>query len=256
MSVSKAKDAARLLVSARRTGDTLDNLPSELRATTQAEAHAIQDAMLAELGPVGAWKIPAGDDPAPFLSPLPASEVHGQGYIRPLGPLPIVIAELEIGVRLVRDLPLRARTPYQASEMGAAIASLHPLIELITFSWTDRDQVDRLTQLSDLQNSAALVVGDSLNDWQEFAADTTELRLLLDDTVVASTASGAGMGQILSTLAYLANHAAERGLALQAGQIVTTGARLVAPVGGATRISGEIAGLGTVWTMLERAKRE
>ncbi len=246
---NSAPEAARLLLAARHTGTTLLHLPEHLRPQSQADAHRIQDAIVSQLGPVGGWKIFAGNDPAPFLSPLPATLIFSQGHEAPQSPLPIVLVELEVALTLGEDLPAHD-APYDAAAVRNAIASFHPLLELISFSWTDRDQVDRLTQLGDLQNSAGFVVGGGQTNWQEFDAANAQSSLSLDGAEIASTATGCDLDTILRTLALLANHAAARGIALRKGQVITTGSRLVVPIGGAKSIRGEIGGLGPVWTTL------
>jgi 2-keto-4-pentenoate hydratase len=247
--VPLAPEAARLLVDARRTGTTLSHLPEHLRPASQADAHRIQDAIVARLGTVGGWKIFAGDDAAPFLSPVPGSLIFHQGHAVAPGPLPIVLVELEIAVTLARDLPARSGG-HDPETVRGAIASLHPLLELITFSWTDREQVDRLTQLSDLQNSAGFVVGAPLADWAGIDPGRARATLILDGVEHSTASDGADMATILRTLALLSNHAAARGMPLRRGQVVTTGARLVAPTRGVKTIRGQISGLGEVRTTL------
>lgn len=249
VSETRAAEAASLLLDARRTGTTLAHLPPHLRPGSQAEAHLIQDAIVAQLGGVGGWKILASDDPAPFLSPVPTSLIFAQSQARAHGPLPIVLVELEIALILGRDLPARG-APHDVVSVRDAVASFHPLIELITFSWTNRDQVDRLTQLGDLQNSAGFVVGEALTDWQTLDPANVTSTLLLDGVEHATTSTGADMATILRTLALLADHAAIRSVPLRRGQVITTGARLVAPTGSAKTIRGQITGLGPVWTTL------
>jgi len=246
---SSASEAAHLLLKARRTGTTLTHLPPHLRPRSQADAHRIQDAIVAQLGMVGGWKVFASDDAAPFLSPLPTSLIVEQGHVAARGPLPIVLVELEIALTLGRDLPLQKK-PYDAASVRDAVASFHPLIELITFSWTDRDQVDRLTQLSDLQNSAGFVVGDALTDWEALDMANVKSTLIFDGAEQATSSTGADLATILGTLALLADHALARGMPLRRGQVITTGSRLVAPTGAAKTIRGEIAGLGVVETTL------
>nr|WP_314257351.1 fumarylacetoacetate hydrolase family protein [uncultured Devosia sp.] len=244
--------AARLLLDARRTGNRIENLPEPCRPETHADAHRIQDVIVAELGGVGGWKIFAGDDPAPMLSPIPSSLIYAQDYSAPQGPLPISLVELEIAVSIGHDLPFRD-APYTADEALAAIQSLHPLIELITLSWLDRDKVDRVSQLADLQNSAGFVLGPALTEWRDFDTSAAGSTLIFDGVALGSAPTGADLKTIARTLAYLANHAAQRGLPLQRGHIVTTGARLVLPTGQAAVIQGDVAGLGSARLQLNTA---
>ncbi len=249
IAATKAAEAALLLVEARRSGATLANLPDHLQPSSQEEAHRIQDAVIAHYGSAGGWKIFASNEPEPFLSPVPASLIFDQGLRPPKSALPVVLVELEIALVLGRDLPASA-VPYAAATVRPAVASLHPLIELITFSWTDRNQVTRLSQLGDLQNSAGFVLGETRVDWHNFDPGTAGCRLLVDGVERGTGTSGANMDTILSTLALLANHAGQRGMPLQKGQVISTGARLVASTGPSQEIRGEIDGLGSVYVWL------
>ncbi|ODT68581.1 MAG: hypothetical protein ABS75_20160 [Pelagibacterium sp. SCN 63-23] len=243
------QQAARLLLEARRKGIPLENLPEVLRPLSHADAHRIQDAMVETLGGVGGWKIFAGTDPEPLLSPIPSCLVFPQDHEAPPSPLRISLVELEVAVTIGHDLPMRD-VPYTALEAKEAIASFHPLIELITLSWIDREQVDRITQLADLQNSAGFVVGPALTDWADFEPATAGSTLVFDNQEVGESSGGAGLSTIADTVAYLANHAARRGMPLRRGHIVTTGARLVQATGAASTIRGDVKGLGTVRTTL------
>lgn len=249
IAATRAEQAASLLVEARRSGTPLVNLPQHLQPSSQEEAHRIQDAVIAHYGSAGGWKIFAGNEPEPFLSPVPASLIVDQGLRLPKSALSIVLVELEIALVLSQDLPASG-APYTAASVRSAVASLHPLIELITFSWTDRSQVTRLSQLGDLQNSAGFVVGDARADWHNFDTGNAACRLLVDGVERASESSGASLDTILNTLALLANHASHRGMPLQKGQVVSTGARLTATTGPSQDVRGEIDGLGSVYVWL------
>ena len=64
--------AARTLLDARRSGIALPALPREAQPQSLAEAYAIQDAQLRELGTVGGWKVGAKSPEAqPNCAPLP-----------------------------------------------------------------------------------------------------------------------------------------------------------------------------------------
>lgn len=249
LTTTRAEQAAQLLLAARKTGNTLPHFPEELRPASQADAHLIQNAMLDSMGSIGGWKVFAGNDPAPFLSPIPANLIWDQGAQTPRGPLPIVLAELEIAAVLSRDLPAAADA-YTAEKVQIAIRSFHPLIELITFSWSDRDQIDRLTQLADLQNSAGFVVGEARVDWQALETSNVECTLLMDGVEQVTTSDGANMDTILATIAMLANHAIDRGMPLRAGQVITTGARAIAPINSASTVLGKVESLGSVYATI------
>jgi len=157
----------------------------------------------------------------------------------------ILLAEVEVAVRLGADLPERA-TPYAADDIAAAVASVHPALELIRTSFVDRSSAGEFSLLGDLQGNGAIVVGAAVTDWTALDYSTLPTALLLDRREVKQTATGAGRAQILEALAWLANHAAARGLSLKSGVIIITGSRVINDVGTARDVHGQIAGPGSV----------
>ena len=58
MEPAKVRDAARLLVEARRTGKRVPGLPQECKPVTATDANAIIDEVTRQMGePIVGWKI-------------------------------------------------------------------------------------------------------------------------------------------------------------------------------------------------------
>lgn len=246
MSPKEAMQAALLLVEARRGGHRLADLPEGLRPTTIEQAYAIQDATIQQLGPIGGWKVGprrGGADPA--CAPVSAALIKGSPAQVATGEAPKAEAEVEIAVRLGRDLPPRG-TLYEPGDLRAAIAAVVPAIELLSSRFVDRKAATPLSAVADSQSNAAIVLGDDVADWRGLDLAKVAMRLRLNGTEVARTEGGPGTDDVFSALAWLANHVAARTGGLKKGDVVITGARVGPWPLGEAATEAEVVGLGTV----------
>lgn len=237
-----------LLLAQRAAGTTLADLPADLVPQTIAEAYAIQAETIAALGPVGAWKVtPMPAEGEPFASPILASDVYNSGATLQRADLPGLGIEVEVAVTIATDLPAKTGG-YGADAIKAAIGSVHVVLEVLASRYRDRKAVPRLAGFADLQSNGAVVVGPAVVTEQlpEFGAQA--MSLVLDGTEVQSTTGDATTENVLAALAWLADHAAARGLPLKAGDVVITGARLGPQASTFTGTSAVATapGLGTV----------
>ncbi|WP_050477517.1 2-keto-4-pentenoate hydratase [Herbaspirillum rhizosphaerae] len=238
-----ANTIAQLLLNARAEGKRATVDP----VLDQAQAYAVQDALLRELGPVAAWKVGAkGPRQEPICAPLPARGVLSSG-VRLSGAYPLRGMEVELAFRLGRDFDVGDRLPEQA-EIIDALEAMLPAIEVVESRLADYPHSSKLTQLADLQSHGALVVGAAM---PLSAAVTdllrTEARLSFDGVEVARTVGGNPAGDVWPVLAWLARHCSLRGMPLRKGQIITTGSctgMLFADA--ALKVNAEIDGLGAV----------
>lgn len=212
------------------------------------QAYAVQNALIARLGPAAGWKVGATSDEAePTAAPLPARGVVAQGAPLAVPARSLRGIELEVAVRLGADLLPGDRLP-QADEILAAIDAVMPAIEIVDSRLAATRQAPAMAKLADLQSHGALVLGAPLaRDLRELDLRTLHTRLWFDGAVVADTTGGHVAPDLLRVLAWLARHAQARGLPLRAGQVITTGTctgLLMAPAG--ARVEGEVAGLGRV----------
>jgi 2-keto-4-pentenoate hydratase len=246
MSAKHAEQAALLLVGARQGGHRLADLPEDVRPATIEDAYAIQDAANRHLGPVGGWKVgPRRDGEEPRCAPISAELIKSSPATLSRSQTPAAEAEVEIAVKLGRDLPPR-RHPYTADDLRAAIASVHPAIEVLSSRFLDRKAVAPLTAIADGQSNAAVILGEGRCDWAALDLGTVAMRLRLDGKEVKATQGGSATEDMLAALAWLADHAAARDGGLKKGDVVITGARLGPwPIGGA-QTEADAEGLGTV----------
>ena len=237
---------AKLLLDARE-GRAIANWRDVLPGS-RIDAYAIQDATLASLGPTGGWKVGAKDPQAePACAPLPASGLLASGVRLAGTPWRMRGVEVEVALRLGRDLDA-AVDHLSPKELAAAVDAVLPVIEVVETRLADWEGSDPLAQLADLQSHGALVLGPASG----FSAEQLDLRtvhahLTFNGQVAASTVGGNPAEDVWRMLAWLAQHCVQRGQPLRAGQIVTTGSctgMLFAPEG--TSVVAELAGIGRV----------
>ena len=247
MTDSIATQAAQLLLQARASGVWLRTLPETLAPQTQAEAYAIQDAVMAGIGPTGGWKVGArGVEATPTCAPLPQHLILLEGASLPPGLLRLRGVEAEIGFKLAADMPPRARA-YAEDEIESYIESVHPTLEIVESRYVDWKQVAPLSVLADANSNGALIIGAPIAAQNREAYGRLSVSLCFDGTEKCAATGGNPALDLLRLVTWLANHCAQRCGGLRRGQWITTGSHtgmLFAAPG--TRVTAGFAGLGGV----------
>ncbi|HEX6136954.1 MAG TPA: fumarylacetoacetate hydrolase family protein [Casimicrobiaceae bacterium] len=242
---ARTRRAADLLLQARATRSPLRTLPADARPQSTDEAYAIQDLVIAALGPIGAWKVGAKTPSAePNCAPLCATWRVDAPARFAAGTFRLNGIEAELAFTLDRDLPARDRR-YGRQEAVEAVASVHTAIEVVDSRFADIGEVDALSLLADSNSHGALVVGPGVPLSASFAVIDQVVELDSDGVRLASGRDANPAGDPFRLLAWLANHAAQRGGGLRRGQAVTTGSwtglRFVQP---GARVSARFPGVG------------
>jgi 2-keto-4-pentenoate hydratase len=216
----RLRQAAEVLLNARRTMTPIDDLPAELRPRTLQEAYFVQDVMVEALGAAGGWKVGAPSPEAtPLYAPMPfilADGMVGAQFRRMRG------VEAEISFLIGKDLPPRQQ-PYTRDEVVAAIASCHPAIELLESALLNPDAADRLTSIADLQSNGGFIAGKAVPGWQSFDFASLGAQMNVDGFVRVTGGKNSAGSDMVRLVHWLANEAQERTGGLQAGQWITTG---------------------------------
>ncbi len=221
----RLREAAEVLLAARRDRNPVLSLPEGVRPASLAEAYRLQEIMAAALGPVGGWKAGAlSPDAVPLCSPMPlrggfatTNSVIRSTFSRLRG------VEAEIAFRLGKDLPLR-ETPYSRDEVIAAIASVHPAIELLESAFKDPDDADRLSVIGDLQSNGGFAYGDPYRGWRDVDLSRETATMIIDGVVrVEATGSNSAGTDLLRLVVWMANEGQFRTGGLRAGDWITTG---------------------------------
>ena len=233
---NKTEAAADLLYAAWQAGDAIEALPAAIRPATRAEGYAVQ-ALLERrsAAPLAGWKIAAtsaagqahiGVD-GPLAGRLLAERVLPSGASVPLGRNRMRVAEVEFAFRFGCDLPPRA-APYTVEQVMAAVATLHPAIELPDSRYADFVHAGAPQLIADNACAHWFVLGPAT------AAGWRGLDLarhqVTGDATGQPTVHGSGanvLGDPRVALAWLVNELSGLGIVLRAGQVVTTGTALI-----------------------------
>ncbi len=245
--MSSARDAARLLIEAHRTGAPIDRLPESIRPATIADAYAIQDEIMAVLGPIGGWKVgTAGPDAEPSCAPVAASVIHPSGMVLEAQRYHWLGLEIEFAFRVLADLPPRA-LPYLYEEVAAAIEFV-PLIEVIASRFRDRAGFGMAEILADANANGGFVLGAAIKDWRGIDFRTVKVDLAIDGAIVQTALDTHPLGGNPARLVHWqANHLTGRAGGLKRGDIVTTGAlKGIAPAKAGNHAVGDWGALGRV----------
>lgn len=213
------------------------NVPADMPAV-----YAMQDRIIAGIGPVGGWKVMAGGEGDPICAPIPSNRFFPNGAVLEAKTHRFIIAEVEVAVLLGADLfgkPNRF-------EVEDAVASIHPVLEMVANPFVDRDATPRNVQLGDLQSNGAVVTGPAVSNDIKSALATLPVVLSYGGKAVKDATAGASWDDIVAALVWLAPHAEARGMPLKAGRTIITGARVVLPLGDAELIEGKLGEWGKV----------
>jgi 2-keto-4-pentenoate hydratase len=216
--------ATKLLVDAHRSRALAATAGVVLKS--EKDAYRVQEAVFAQLWPgakPAAWKAGGPSDKVePTAAPIPPENLLRSPASVPAASMNMVGVEAEVGFRLARDLPPRAR-PYSERAIAAAVGEVLVTIELCDTRLADWKATSGLWKLADFQNNGALVAGSGTKDWQKIDFLTQEVEFRIGAKVLK--AKGAhSFGNPFRVLPWLIAHAARHGLGMRAGDIVTTGA--------------------------------
>lgn len=221
----RMRQAAELLLQARRELVPIAELPVELRPRTLEEAYVLQDVVAAAMGPIGGWKVGA---PSPEATPLFSAMPLWGGFAASGDRISKTLRrmrgiEAEIAFRMGLDLPPRDHA-YTRDEVIAAIASAHPAIELLESAFADPDKTDRLSVIGDLQVNGGFVYGPALDGWIAVPLAQESVTVSVDGAIrFEGTASNSAGTDLLRLVTWLANEGSVRTRGLHAGDWITTG---------------------------------
>ena len=224
-----AKACAAALFAARKAARKID-WPTT-GPQTAADAYAVQAALAAlSGGTVPGWKV--GNLTAAQQEKSNIHSVTTGALLAPwFGPSPVrwrladflvPKLECEFAFSLGADLPKRA-APYSRDEVAAAVAALHPAIEIFD---TRLAVASPLGALADCMASGGFAYGPGLADWKQFDLGKHTMTLALDGVEVASGRGAEILGDPFAALVLMANNPPAFAN-LRKGAVVTTGSCIV-----------------------------
>ncbi len=230
MKAAAVRAAVERLVDCWHVGETIDELPEEIRPRTPADGMQVQDRLTKELGvEVGGWKIGATSEvarkmlkaDAPFAGRILAPRIFCSGQMLPATGYNLRGVEAEIALVLERNLPARIR-PYTRGEVSKAVGAVCPALEIVDSRFTDISKVNIASMIADMGSSAALVIGKPILKWKLLDLPSIAVTIKAGRKIVGRGTGAAAMGDPLASLLWLANHLRTRD-GLKAGDVISTG---------------------------------
>ena len=228
----QAEEAGRIIQRCWTNGDVIEALPDDCRPRTTAEGYAAQRALVAASGePVLGWKIAATSTSGqrhinvegPIAGRLLASRVHRSPCEVTFGANRMAVAEAEFAFVMGSDLPAREEA-YSVEEVLAAVAALHPAIEIPDSRFADFTRAGSAQLAADNACAHEFVLGPATGaDWRTIDLAAQRVTLTIDGHLAATGTGADALGDPRAALAWIANNHAAQGAALRAGDIVTTG---------------------------------
>jgi 2-keto-4-pentenoate hydratase len=229
MDSERADAMARWMWDARRRRLPYRNLPDELRPASIAEAYAAQEAYyrLAEpvYGAVGGAKIATTTQVMQRLMGI-THPCGGAIFARTIHASPARLRtadfvnlrlESEIALKLGADLPASA-APWSRETVAPVVAAAMPAFELIEDRHADYARTEVVSLIVENCWNGGVVVGTPKS------VPVAALAGMAGRLTIGGKAIGEGKAEDpCATLAWLANHLAERGRDLKAGMVVITG---------------------------------
>jgi 2-keto-4-pentenoate hydratase len=248
--------ACDLLYGHWREGTRLETLPEDLRPASRAEAYDVQGCIEAYTdAPLYGWKIAATSIAGqkhigvagPLAGRLLAERVIADGGSCPLGNNLMKVAEVEFAFRMGRDLPPRAE-PYSQDEVMAAVATLHPAIEIPDSRYEHFERVGLAQLVADNACAHRFVLGPAAPDqWRDLDLAAHPGRAFKNGAPAGEGIGSNVLGGPAIAMTWLANELSQHGMTLGAGQVVTTGTCLIPlPIAAGDRIEGDLGTLGRV----------
>lgn len=221
MDTTLIESAASRIRAARQTG-RISDLPPDLIPRDEAQAYAIQDALLSA-EEIAGWKVaPASPSKGHRGSPMSVRAVLPDGGALPEDAIAPEV-EGEVGFILGKPVPMDGTR----EDVLDAISGVCLAIEVLNSCFTDRKSANPMSALADFQSNAGVVIGPLKTDLADL--DLSRLRPVFVTSggeTLEPAKPMASTGAVLDAVLWLARHAARRGRPLQPGQVVITGARI------------------------------
>jgi 2-keto-4-pentenoate hydratase len=233
---AQLESAADLLWQHWQQRRRMAQLPEAVRPRTREAGYAVQ-ALLDRhtASPLFGWKIAATSKAGqthiavdgPMAGRLLRERVRDNGGRIPFAGNHMRVAEAEFAFRMGADLPPRSR-PYSADEVLAAVAALHPAIEVPDSRFEDFTVVGAAQLIADNACADYFVLGPPAPaGWQSIDLAAHRVTGRINGGAPREGVGANVLGDPREALAWLVNELSTLNVTLTAGQVVSTGTCLV-----------------------------
>ncbi|MBE0613632.1 MAG: fumarylacetoacetate hydrolase family protein [Burkholderiales bacterium] len=232
MKLEDTRTAAAILLQHWRQSTRLPELPAHCRPGTRAEGYAIQYEMAKLSGQnIVGWKIAATSAAGqqhiqvdgPIAGCLLAARGREGGARIALAGNNMKVAEAEFAFRMGGDLPKR-QASYSVDEVIAAVASLHPAIEVPDSRYEDFTRVGAPQLIADLACGCWFAIGPATDaDWRKVDLAHHGVAAYRNGELAGEGTGAKVLGDPRAALAWIANELCAYGEGLRAGDVVITG---------------------------------
>ncbi|MFU8778994.1 MAG: 2-keto-4-pentenoate hydratase, partial [Roseovarius sp.] len=152
---------AEALIAARGIGPKLPESAAE--GLTRARVFAVQEAVAAQLGPVGGFKVACPPGAPIVIAPIMARDIHLSPAVIACAAVEEVGIELEYAFRLIAAPPAPDAPDFEARLKDAV--ELLPAFELVQSRLADPKGASAALKMLDNQLNGAVVLGAPCRDW-------------------------------------------------------------------------------------------
>jgi 2-oxo-3-hexenedioate decarboxylase/2-keto-4-pentenoate hydratase len=192
--------------------------------------------------------------PGPVYGHIMSKNILAPGLVFTCNPACEPGIECEIAFRLGEDLPPRSM-PHDCESVAAAIDAVLPVIEIVENRYGDYRACSLALLTADDFFHKACVAGTPVAAWRDMNLAGCRGYVSVNGSKLETGRGADVLGNPINAVAWLANKLAERGMALKAGQIVSTGS--MTPVHWLTHLPAEIEilieGVGTSAVSMDSA---
>lgn len=221
---------ARSFVGARRAGHALPDYPGDMPSDLD-DGYAVQDAALALTeSKVAGWKVGRINPPIGTVDRLAGPIFADQVVIADGSPITMPVfadgfaaAESEFLLR-IGAAPDPRKKSYTIDEARALIDAVHVGIEIASSPFPGINDHGAPVTVSDFGNNNGLIVGAAIDGWRDVDFDTWPVELWVEGERVGAATTATMLDGPFGAARFLFELMAARGIALEAGQWISTGA--------------------------------
>lgn len=227
---AEALRVAEAFVRARRDGRALSEYPGQIPETLD-RAYAVQDAAI-ELRDVavGGWKVGRISPPQEGFDRL-AGPIFADQIVRADGRPPAMpifsegfgAAESEFLLR-VGTAPDAGQKHFTREQAAALIDAIHIGIEVASSPFPRINTLGATVTISDFGNNNGLVIGQAIDGWRELDYEHWPVELRINGRVAGKGEAADMLDGPIGAARFLFESLAARGIVLQPGQWISSGA--------------------------------